>query len=68
MNLSKNSLDLAYKLLANVGTKNYYNHVADVHRIILAHSVGVYIKARQDELNKKEYDPATQNASLNQKP
>lgn len=66
MNLNKKSLDLAYKILANTGVKDYANHVPDLHRIILTHSVGVYIKARCDELNKEEYDPATQNASLNQ--
>ena len=60
MKLQKRALDLAYKICANVGVQNYNNHVADVQRIILASFVGVYIKARSDELNKEEYDPAAQ--------
>lgn len=60
MNLNEKSLNLAYKICAQVGVKNYSDVLPDVQRTLLSAFVGVYIKARHDELNKREYDPATQ--------
>lgn len=63
MNLNKKSLDYSYKILANVGITNYNAHIADVKRILLAAFVDVYIKARDDQKKRKDYDPATQQFS-----
>ena len=60
MNLNKKALDLSYKLLANVGVKDYSNHVPDVQRTLLASFVEVYVKARSDECRGIDFDPATQ--------
>ena len=58
MTLHKNSLDLSYKILANLQVKDYNKHIADLNRILLAAFVEVYIKARHDELSGKEWDAA----------
>ena len=60
MNLALRANDLTYKLLANVGIKDYANHFPDVQRTLLSFSVEVYIKARRDERDGIDFDPATQ--------
>ena len=60
MNLNKKALDLSYKLLANVGVRDYANALPDVQRILLASFTEIYIKAINDEREGKKYDPALQ--------
>jgi len=56
MNLDKNALDLAYKILANVQVKDYGKHLYDVKHMILTALVSCYIKARHDQKHGKDYD------------
>ena len=58
MSLSNKSLNLAYKLVANVGVTNYNDHIPDVQRMLLAAFVDVYTNARLDEREDNDYDPA----------
>lgn len=60
MTLHKKSLDLTYKILANLRVKDYDVHLSDLNSILLAAFVKVYIKARADELDSKEYDISAQ--------
>ena len=60
MYLNKKSLDLAYKICAHVGVKNYSDALPDIQRILLASFVEVYVKARYAESNDGEWDSATQ--------
>ena len=56
MTLNKKSLDLSYKILANLQVKDYNKHISDIKGILLAAFVEVYIKARHDQANGKEWD------------
>ena len=60
MDLNKKSLNLANKLCSHLGLQNYTNSLPDIQRMLLTAFVGIYLKARSDQLNKIEYDPATQ--------
>lgn len=58
MALNKKSLDLSYKILANLRVKDYNVHIADLNMILLSSFVEVYTKARYDESQGNEWDIA----------
>lgn len=60
MTLHKKSLDLSYKILANLQVQNYNAHIAELRMILLAAFIEVYTKARHDESVSNEWDTATQ--------
>lgn len=60
MTLDKKSLDLSYKILANLRVKNYNLYMSDIKLMLLTAFVEVYIKARHDESNNEPMDNATQ--------
>ena len=59
MTLDKISLDLTYKILANVQIKDYSKHAANVKSILLASLTSVYTKARHEEFAKEPWDIST---------
>lgn len=59
MLLYKKSLDLSYKILANLQVKDYNVHIVDIRHILLFAFVEVYTKARHDESVNKEWDVST---------
>lgn len=58
MTLHKKSLDLAYKILANLRVKDYNAHIADIRMTLLVAFVEVYVKAMHDESQGNEWDIA----------
>ena len=60
MTLHKKSLDLSYKILANLRVKDYNAHIAELKMILLAAFIEVYTKARHDESTSEKWDTATQ--------
>lgn len=66
MTLHKKSLDLSYKILANLQVKNYNAHISDLRGVLLAAFVEVYTKARHDEMSHESYDVAAETNILDQ--
>jgi len=66
MTLNKRSLALSYKILANLQVKDYSKHILDIKRMLDTAFVEVYIKARHDEKDGKDWDTATQTHYMNQ--
>jgi hypothetical protein len=56
MTLNKKSLDLSYKILANLQVSDYNKHISDLKTILLAAFIEVYSKARHDESQGEEWD------------
>ena len=60
MTLNKKSLDLSYKILANLRVKDYNIHITELRMILLSAFVEVYTKGRHDECSSEQWDTATQ--------
>ena len=60
MTLHKKSLDLSYKILANLRVKDYNVRIVDIRMMLLVAFTEVYVKARHDESNNEPMDDATQ--------